>query len=120
MIKSMTGFASVSRDDERGAIGVTIRSVNHRFLDMQLRLPAPTIRGRLPEAGGISDLLGHSVDDAVESAILQLEEMRVREGVHLRTDLDTRKAMLEGFIARISAAANTGREELEARLLERA
>ena len=39
MIKSMTGFASLSRDDERGAIGVTIRSVNHRFLDLQLRLP---------------------------------------------------------------------------------
>ena len=36
---NMTGFASLTRDDERGAIGVTIRSVNHRFLDMQLRLP---------------------------------------------------------------------------------
>ncbi len=40
MIKSMTGFASLTRDDERGALGVTIRSVNHRFLDLQLRLPA--------------------------------------------------------------------------------
>ena len=39
MIKSMTGFASVSHDDERGAIGVTVRAVNHRFLDLQLRLP---------------------------------------------------------------------------------
>ena len=39
MIKSMTGFASLTRDDERGALGVTIRSVNHRFLDLQLRLP---------------------------------------------------------------------------------
>jgi uncharacterized protein (TIGR00255 family) len=39
VIKSMTGFASLSRDDENAAIGVTIRSVNHRFLDMQLRLP---------------------------------------------------------------------------------
>ena len=39
MIKSMTGFASLTRDDERGAIGVTIRAVNHRFLDLQLRLP---------------------------------------------------------------------------------
>ena len=40
MIKSMTGFASLTRDDERGEIGVTIRSVNHRFLDLQVRLPA--------------------------------------------------------------------------------
>ena len=196
MIKSMTGFASLTRDDERGAIGVTIRSVNHRFLDLQIRLPAAiadleprlraivqkhlargrveisvslqlrqqvaplvelnaefaqalataveqarakgliggaltpgdllripqalTIREKLPEAGGVSALFGGAVDDAVENAIAQLEEMRVREGVHLRTDLDTRKALLSGLIARIATAANTGREELEVRLLERA
>ena len=196
MIKSMTGFASVSRDDERGAIGVTIRSVNHRFLDLQLRLPpsiadveprmralvqkrlargrveisvslqmrqqaapivelneefvqalssaieqgrgrglitgeltpgdllrwpqALTIRERLPEAAGFSAMLGTTIDETVDSAIAQLDEMRAREGVHLRTDLDMRKGLLAGLIARIAAAANTGREMLEARLLERA
>jgi uncharacterized protein (TIGR00255 family) len=41
MINSMTGFASLTRDDEMAAVGVTIRSVNHRFLDLQLRLPSP-------------------------------------------------------------------------------
>jgi len=196
MIKSMTGFASLTRDDERAAIGVTIRSVNHRFLDLQLRLPTPiadlearlrglvqkhlargrveisvslqlrqvaapqvelneefaaalaaaiekarsrgvisgelsagdllrlpqalSIREKVPEAGGVSAMLGSVVDDAVETALQQLEEMRVREGLHLRTDLDTRKALLSGLIARISTAANSGREALEARLLERA
>jgi uncharacterized protein (TIGR00255 family) len=39
MIKSMTGFASLTRDDERGVLGITIRAVNHRFLDLQVRLP---------------------------------------------------------------------------------
>lgn len=39
MIKSMTGFASVSTEDDRAAIGVTVRSVNHRYLDVQMRLP---------------------------------------------------------------------------------
>lgn len=39
MIKSMTGFASVSREDERAAVSVTIRALNGRFLDLQLRLP---------------------------------------------------------------------------------
>ena len=196
MIKSMTGFASLTRDDERGAIGVTIRSVNHRFLDLQLRLPpsiadveprlralvqkqlargrveisvtlqlrqalppqvelneefatalsmameqararglvegtltpgdllrlpqALSIRERMAESGGVSAMLGTAVDDAVESAINQLEEMRVREGLHLRTDLDSRKALLADLIARIAAAADTGRVDLEARLLERA
>ena len=196
MIKSMTGFASLTRDDEHGSIGVTIRSVNHRFLDMQLRLPpsiadieprlralvqkhlargrveisislqlrqnaapqielneefakalsgamaqarsrgliggeltpgdllrlpqALTIREKLVETGGVSSLLGTAIDDAVESGIMQLEEMRVREGVHLRADLDARKGLLAGLIARISTAADTGRIELEARLLDRA
>jgi uncharacterized protein (TIGR00255 family) len=196
MIKSMTGFASLTRDDQRGAIGVTIRSVNHRFLDLQLRLPpsiadieprlraivqkhlargrvetsvslqlrqnsAPTIelnedfaqalsgaieqarsrglvagqlapgdllrmpqaliiRETLVEAGGVSSTLGTVVDEAVEEAILQLEKMRVREGVHLRADLDARKGLLSGLIARIATAADTGRAELEARLLDRA
>ena len=196
MIKSMTGFASLTRDDERGAIGVTIRAVNHRFLDLQLRLPAAiadleprlravvqkhlargrveisvslqlrqpaaphvelneeftqalaaamhqarsrgvisgelsagdllrlpqalSIREKLPEAGGVSALLGTVVDEAVVTALQQLDEMRAREGVHLRNDLDMRKALLAGLITRIAAAANTGRQELEARLLERA
>ena len=39
MIKSMTGFASLTRDDEAATIGVTVKSVNHRFLDLQLRMP---------------------------------------------------------------------------------
>ena len=39
MIKSMTGFASLTHEDERATIAVTIRAVNHRFLDVQLRVP---------------------------------------------------------------------------------
>jgi uncharacterized protein (TIGR00255 family) len=39
MIKSMTGFASVSHEDDRASIGVTVRSVNHRYLDIQMRVP---------------------------------------------------------------------------------
>jgi uncharacterized protein (TIGR00255 family) len=39
MIKSMTGFASLTRDDELATITVTVKSVNHRFLDLQLRIP---------------------------------------------------------------------------------
>lgn len=196
MIKSMTGFASLTRDDERGAIGITIRSVNHRFLDLQLRLPpsiadlearlralvqkhlargrveisvslqlrqatapqvelneefaralgaaieqarsrglvageltpgdllrlpqALSIREKLPEQGSVSETFGTAIDDALEASIVQLEEMRVREGVHLRTDLDGRKSLLAELITRIAAAANSGREALEARLMERA
>ena len=39
MIKSMTGFASLTRDDDLATITVTVKAVNHRFLDLQLRVP---------------------------------------------------------------------------------
>ncbi len=39
MIKSMTGFASLTREDERATLTVSVKTVNHRFLDVQLRLP---------------------------------------------------------------------------------
>ncbi|HEY0875450.1 MAG TPA: YicC/YloC family endoribonuclease [Vicinamibacterales bacterium] len=35
----MTGFASLTHDDETATIGVSVKSVNHRFLDLQLRVP---------------------------------------------------------------------------------
>ena len=35
----MTGFTSVTREDERATITVTIRALNHRYLDLQLRVP---------------------------------------------------------------------------------
>jgi uncharacterized protein (TIGR00255 family) len=39
MIKSMTGFASSTRETDTATISVTVRAVNHRHLDMQLRVP---------------------------------------------------------------------------------
>ena len=32
MIKSMTGFASLTREDEQVQLTVTVKSVNHRYL----------------------------------------------------------------------------------------
>ena len=39
MIYSMTGFASATRELATAALNVEIRSVNHRYLDLQFRLP---------------------------------------------------------------------------------
>jgi len=39
MIHSMTGFASTTRELATAALSVEIRSVNHRYLDLQFRLP---------------------------------------------------------------------------------
>lgn len=40
MIKSMTGFASLTREGDSATVTVTAKGVNHRFLDLQLRIPA--------------------------------------------------------------------------------
>jgi uncharacterized protein (TIGR00255 family) len=35
----MTGFAALTREDERASVAVTVRALNHRYLDVQLRVP---------------------------------------------------------------------------------
>jgi uncharacterized protein (TIGR00255 family) len=196
MIKSMTGFASLTHEDDRATIGVTVRAVNHRFLDLQLRIPqsladleprvrallqkrlargrvelaisvqlrtvsVPTVelnedfvnalsaaldrardRGlvtgtlspgdllRMPQAltvrerpieadPAVEAALASSVDSAVEQALGELEAMRVREGQHLRADLDARTALLAGLIESLRTGADAGRRDIEARLHDR-
>ena len=196
MIKSMTGFAAVSHEDERLSLSVTIRAVNHRFLDLQLRMPQalagaePEVRAlvskrlargrvelavsmqlrqvpeievefneqfgraleqalerargrglvsgtllpgdllRLPQAltirerppaeddGPTSDLVAHAVA-LVDRGLSDLEAMRVKEGEHLRVDLDQRKAAVADLVERVALAAEEGRKALEQRLTER-
>jgi uncharacterized protein (TIGR00255 family) len=196
MIKSMTGFASLTHEDERATIGVTVRAVNHRFLDVQLRIPQsladlePRVRSllqkrlargrielaisvqlrtttspsvelneefanalsaamdrarergliagtltpgdllRLPQAITIKERqldtdpeveaqLGASVTAAVETALADLHAMRIREGDHLRTDLEGRRELLRSLIEQLAGAAEEGRGDVEARLAER-
>ena len=54
MILSMTGFAALAADLPGGSLGVELRSVNHRYLDVQLRLPDElrTLDGALRELLG--------------------------------------------------------------------
>lgn len=40
MIRSMTGFASAVREQAPYIVSVAVKAVNHRFLDLQLRVPA--------------------------------------------------------------------------------
>src|SRR5512143_1164181 len=39
MIYSMTGFAAAAAELEIGSLALELRSVNHRYLDLQLRMP---------------------------------------------------------------------------------
>ena len=87
MIKSMTGFASLTRDEASATISVTIRAVNHRFLDVQLRAPSSlsaiearlralvqqhVARGRVEVAISVQSRLGQPmVDIAVNEAVIE-------------------------------------------------
>ena len=39
MVRSMTGFAAVTREEGGDKVSVTLKSVNHRFLDVQIKAP---------------------------------------------------------------------------------
>jgi uncharacterized protein (TIGR00255 family) len=87
MIKSMTGFASLTRDEASATISVTVRAVNHRFLDVQLRTPSSlagiesrlrglvqqhVARGRIEVAIAIQSRLGQpAVDITVNDAVIE-------------------------------------------------
>jgi len=49
VIRSMTGFAAVRRESDSEAVQVTIKSVNHRFLDVAIKAPSAlgSLEGRL-------------------------------------------------------------------------
>jgi uncharacterized protein (TIGR00255 family) len=40
MIRSMTGYSKVRREESGFSLNVAVKSVNHRFLDLQFRLPS--------------------------------------------------------------------------------
>jgi uncharacterized protein (TIGR00255 family) len=98
MIKSMTGFASLTHEDGRASIAVTVRAVNHRFLDMQLRLPQ-----------SLGDL------EPKVRAILQkrLARGRVELGisVQLRTATAPAVELNLDFVSALSAALDQAREQ---------
>jgi uncharacterized protein (TIGR00255 family) len=98
MIKSMTGFASLTQDDEAATITVTIRSVNHRFLDLQLRLPSSLA--------------------PVESRLRARVQQRVARGrVEVTVSVQQRRAatldveLNEAFLQALDAALNRAREK---------
>ena len=97
MIKSMTGFASLTRDDDLATITVTIKAVNHRFLDLQLRVP-PSLA-------------------AVETRIRSLVQSRVSRGrVEVTVSIQQRRTtaveveLNEPFLDALKVALERARE----------
>jgi uncharacterized protein (TIGR00255 family) len=60
MINSMTGFASRSQDYDYGQLNLELRSVNHRYLEVQMRIPDElrSLESGLREAIGLKIVRG--------------------------------------------------------------
>lgn len=94
MIHSMTGYATAAREFPFGTLAVELRSVNHRYLDVQFRLPddlraiEPALREMLSEQvarGKVECRVSLSVVPGAnkslklnEALLLQLEELELK------------------------------------------
>jgi uncharacterized protein (TIGR00255 family) len=97
MITSMTGFASATHDAESATTSVTVKSVNHRFLDVQLRVPSTLA--------------------AAENALrTQIQQRLARGRVEVTVTVQTRRLTTptveldEAFAGRLGAAIERARE----------
>ena len=92
----MTGFASIRRDEAGQQIAVTVKSVNHRFLDIQLKMP-----------GALGSL------DARLKALVQQRLSRGRVEIQLswdQVDETPREVVLnERLLAEVNAAVDRAR-----------
>src|SRR3984893_9180812 len=134
-ITSMTGFAQARAERDGSSVRINLRSVNHRFLDLHLRMPdglevcesriRQAIRNRLRrghvdvnvyyEAGGTGAIeVNH---DLVESYMKAVE--RLGEAVGGKTEPDlVALSRLPGVVAAPGAASDLRSEEEQERLGE--
>jgi uncharacterized protein (TIGR00255 family) len=91
MIRSMTGYSKVRGDEEGFALSVSVKSINHRFLDLQVRLPASL--------------------ESLEPAIRRLVKERVPRG-HVEVTVSMERSapgglkLDEGLVAAYAAACH--------------
>mgnify|MGYP003346115349 CR=1 FL=1 len=97
MITSMTGFAAVTREHDYATVSVTIRALNHRHLDLQLRMPQSL--GALEAE--VRTIVGrHVVRGRVEVSV----SVQVRQSAELEVEFN------EGFAKALESALDKARE----------
>ena len=97
MIKSMTGFAALTREDAAATVSVTIKSVNHRFLDLQMRVPS------------MLQHLENALRARVQSSVAR-GRVEVSVSLQLRQTSSFEVAVNESVVAAVHAATAPMRE----------
>src|SRR5207247_1101179 len=110
MVRSMTGFGRAEASGESIAVTVEARSVNHRHLDVALRLP---------RAFGALELAARRLAEALGRALDERVARRTAEGDRLADALRTLHAELTAAVAAVAARAPVTAARREERLRER-
>lgn len=97
MTRSMTGFARSQTQGEWGELTWELRSVNHRYLDISLRLPEP-LRALEP---AIREAVGLAVSRGKVEVTARLNQASVVSDIEIDTD---RLAGLEKALSSVRAA----------------
>src|SRR3954467_15318866 len=100
MIKSMTGFASLTRDEGAATISVTIRAVNHRFLDVQLRAPS--------SLAAIEARLRALVQQHVARGRVEVSVSLQSRAAQAQVDIAVNEAVIEGLSCALERARERG------------
>ena len=108
MIHSMTGYAAAAREFAYGALSLEVRSVNHRYLDIQFRLPddlraiEPVLRETL-----VAQVARGKVECRVAFAAAPGSGKALRINEHMLQQLETLGAKVRALLpgaAQLSAA----------------
>jgi uncharacterized protein (TIGR00255 family) len=98
MIRSMTGFAGAELQNDFGRLAWELRSVNHRFLEIGLRLPEDfrplegeirRILGETLSRGKVDATLRFTPENAASASRLTLNEPLARQLLALHKDLNS-------------------------------
>lgn len=93
MLRSMTGFAQVHGEEEPWVVRVTVKALNHRFLDLHLRLPEelaaaePRLRSRIRERIRRGHLEVHFLVESRQRQPLQVNAEFLRSYLELFQEL---------------------------------
>jgi len=103
MIHSMTAFAAATRDTPLGRLGLELRSVNHRYLETNLRLPEELrpLEGKFRER--ISARLNRGKVDL--SVKLRREAGGISSELHLNAELAKQLTAVESEFGKINSQA---------------
>ena len=102
-MRSMTGYGEASGENARHGITVSLRAVNHRFLDLQLRLPEE-LRG---SEAALRDIIGQEANRG-----------RVEVRVEVRSVME-RKASVKVNLGVIREAHGAVHQRVEGGLIDR-